>query len=580
MYIIPQTFNLISHYFGELYGEEMEDALTERFKATIGRYGVDISVKKESDDLSKLTEQDMVLITYGNMVLEKEVPPLETLKKFCDEHIKGSINTVHFLPFFPYSSDEGFSVINYREINPKLGTWDNIQTFAKEYKLMFDLVLNHCSPESTWFKDYISGIAPEKNYFIEVDSKTDLSKVVRPRPWDLLTKFHTSQGEKSLWTTFSDDQIDLNWKTPDVFFEFLDIILNYISKGASILRLDAVAFLWKEIGTSCIHLPQTHKVIKLLRLILDLLETKTFLLTETNVPHRENISYFGKSDEADMVYQFAMPPLLLYGLLKQTSQPFQDWVIGLNRLPLNCTYFNFTASHDGIGLRPLENLMADEEVLWLVAEAKKRGSLINYRTLPDGKKKPYELNITYRDALAEENDLNSEKSIQRFLCSQAIMLSFKGIPGIYFHSLMGSHNWQEGVKAGENRDINRKKWDWQQLNSSLTDPHSEYHQVYERYLKLIEARKSSSAFHPQSVQTIVETDPYLLCLYRQSLEENQHVLCWYNFTDVEQTISTNTVLQVLGQEDLFDLISQKDFVLSKTENLSIEPFGFIWMTTR
>lgn len=128
---------------------------------------------------------------------------------------------------------------------------------------MFDLVLNHCSARSSWFKDFIAGIEPARHYFLNMDPKQDYSEVVRPRTSPLLTKTRTIDGEANVWTTFSADQVDLNWCNPEVLFEFIDILMFYISKGMRIVRMDAVAFVWKELGTNCIHLPETHEIVKL-----------------------------------------------------------------------------------------------------------------------------------------------------------------------------------------------------------------------------------------------------------------------------------------------------------------------------
>jgi len=405
-----RTFKNMKKRLAFLYGHEHVDELSERLYMLIGRYGLQAyGGERGTYDIPPWDEKDAVLITYGDMISKKGESPLVSLKRFCDMRLSGAINTVHLLPFFPYSSDGGFSVIDYR--------------------------VNHCSASSKWFDQYIQGVYPYKNYFIEEDPNDErLSMVTRPRPWPLLTKVDTSEGEKHVWTTFSEDQIDLNFACPDVLFEFLDVLLGYVAKGARIIRLDAVAFLWKEVGTDCIHLEQTHQVVKLMREVLKTVSPETILLTETNVPHDENISYFGKGDEAHMVYNFALPPLLLHALLSEDSQYIQDWAHNLPPLPAGCSFFNFTASHDGIGVRALSGLVPDDQLDWIIKKVEERGGLVSYRSMPDGSKKPYELNITYRDAMDEPTD--QELGVRRFLCSQAIMLGLKGIPGIYFQSII------------------------------------------------------------------------------------------------------------------------------------------------
>ena len=405
-----------------LYGNDAEQML-ERFYMMIGRYGVGLETLPNR---KKWNEKDAVLITYADMVQDGENTPLSVLREFSNRHLKGAINTIHLLPFYPWSSDDGFSVIDYRQVAEENGTWQDVQDIGKDFNLMFDFVLNHCSSKSQWFKDYVSGIEPELNYFVEADPNEDLSEVTRPRATPLLTKVQTRAGTKHVWTTFSADQVDLNWKSPDLLFEFLDILFYYLTMGAKIFRLDAVAFMWKEIGTTCLHRPETHELVKLFRDVLEMVSPQSILLTETNVPHEENISYFGKGDEAHMVYQFSLPPLLLHGLLTESSDELTNWASNLPKLRSGCIFFNFTASHDGVGVRPLQGILDDNELNKLMEMMESRGGKVNWKSNSDGSKSPYELNITYYEAMSDPK--SASIGMRRFLCSQALALSLQGIP--------------------------------------------------------------------------------------------------------------------------------------------------------
>ncbi|MDZ7542974.1 alpha-amylase, partial [Clostridium perfringens] len=176
-------------------------------------------------------------------------------------------------------------------------------------------VANHISKSSSWFKGYLNDEEKYKNYFIKDDNNFDSKNVVRPRTSPLFHEYKGESGLKTAWTTFSEDQIDVNFGHFPVFLEMTDILLNYAQNGATSIRLDAIGFLWKESGTSCMHLPQTHAIIEIWRMLLDYFKPNTQIITETNVPHKENISYFGDTtNEANMVYQFALPPLVLHTL--------------------------------------------------------------------------------------------------------------------------------------------------------------------------------------------------------------------------------------------------------------------------
>ena len=197
-------------------------------------------------------------------------PPLKILAEFAAKRLTAIFNTIHILPFFPFSSDDGFSVIDYSRVNPALGTWEDVAALRRHFRLMFDLVLNHVSAHSAWVKRYLDGDGDYAQLAIAIDPKTDLSAVVRPRPLPLLTPFKRGDGGTvHLWTTFSDDQVDLNWANPAVMLRMVALMLDYIRRGAAMLRLDAVAYLWKNPGTACIHLPETHLLVQLLRAILD-----------------------------------------------------------------------------------------------------------------------------------------------------------------------------------------------------------------------------------------------------------------------------------------------------------------------
>ncbi|KUJ95321.1 MAG: Putative sucrose phosphorylase [Desulfonauticus sp. 38_4375] len=549
-----------------LYPQANLNRILDRIALLVARYE---SLSSKVDP--SLWEQNVtILISYGHMIQEKGTVPLQSLLQFLDSQLQEYIQGIHILPFFPYSSDDGFSVIDYRKVNPELGDWQDIERIARKYILMVDLVLNHVSKCSSWFQDYIGGILPALDFFIEVDPKTDLSQVARPRTTPLLTPVDTVLGTKWVWTTFSEDQIDLNYKNPDVLIEMLDILLFYILKGARIIRLDAIAYLWKEIGTSCLNLPQTHEVVKLFRDIIDYLAPGVLLLTETNLPQEDNYSYFGEQDEAHMVYQFSLPPLLLYSFHHQDSQLLTQWLQNISP-PENCTFFNFTASHDGIGLRPLEGLISEKELENLVQTIQDLGGLVSYRQEKDTQK-PYELNITYFDALKDPEDKdNISLQIQRFLCSQAIMLSLQGIPGIYLPSLFGTSNYYEGVeKNKQNRSINRPIFQYEELKNKLNNPKSKEYIVFKEYKKMLLARKNHIAFHHESKQEVLNLEKGLLGLKRIPGTESESVFCLYNLTKNSRTIPLDKIES--GLNKVKDLLT--DNIISKEINLP--PYGYLW----
>jgi sucrose phosphorylase len=505
-----------------------------------------------------LSEREALLITYGDQVRAPDEMPLRTLAEFCDRHLAGVVSGVHILPFYPWTSDDGFSVVDYRAVDPALGTWDDVGRFRR-FWLMFDGVINHLSASSAWFQGFLRDDPRYRRHFIVVDGQPDLSQVVRPRALPLLTKFNTEAGERAVWTTFSDDQIDLNYANPDVLLEIVDLLLFYVAHGAAFIRLDAIAYLWKQIGTPCIHLPQTHHLIQLFRAVLDEVAPHVRLITETNVPHRDNVAYFGDgTNEAHLVYNFALPPLTLHALHTGDARILSEWAASL-RLPASqVTFFNFLASHDGIGLNPARGLLPESEIEALVERVRAHGGLVSYKHNADGSRSPYELNVNYFDALSNPNTPESvETQVNRFMCAQAIMLALVGVPGIYFHSLFGSRGWPEGVaQTGRSRTINRQKCERDELERELRDPATLRSRVFTRYRDLLRARASSSAFHPHGAQAVVDCGPAIFALRRHSPDGGESRLCLHNVSAQPQVVH-----------------------LPAPASLTLQPYETRWLTT-
>ena len=154
-----------------------------------------------------------------------------------------------------------------------------------------------------------------------------------------------------------------------------------------------MAFLWKISGSSCINLPQTHEVVRLFRTLIECAQSDAIVITETNVPNTENLSYFGNSDEAHAIYNFSLPPLLIHSLLTGSSQHLRAWMMSMPPAAAGTTYFNFIASHDGIGLRPVEGLLSESDLEQLVTTLESFGGLISRRQSGEEESRAYEVNI-------------------------------------------------------------------------------------------------------------------------------------------------------------------------------------------
>jgi glucosylglycerate phosphorylase len=540
----------INEHLTFIYGEETAAPVFPILIEFLEEYRARIRPMYENthSQAAQLSEADSILITYGDQFQERGKPPLQTLTEFLTLHLKDDISSVHILPFYPYSSDDGFSVIDFYQVDPSLGSWDEIAQLGKHFRLMFDAVVNHISRQSDWFRRFKQGHKKYQDYFITVDPGTDLSKVVRPRALPLLTPVETNKGTQYVWTTFSDDQIDLNYANPQVLLEMINVLLFYGERGAEIIRLDAIAYLWKEIGTNCLHLPQTHAVVKLMRAVMDAVAPAVLLITETNVPHEENISYFGdylpgthRTDEAQMVYQFPLAPLVLHTFHRGNTQALSRWTAALQRPSPGKTFFNFIASHDGIGVNPARGILDEAEIQDLVDRTEKHGGRVSYKNNPDGSKSVYELNITFFDALNNPHAPEEEVDIRRFIAAQVIMLSLAGVPGIYVHSLFGSRNCQSCVEdSGRARSINRQKFHTPDLEAELEETGSLRQQVFSRYLHLLRLRKQQPSFHPAGDQQVLTLSDEIFALLRSSPDGKEKLLCLVNVLPRQQELEMQT----------------------------------------
>ena len=567
----------ISPLVEALYPNEDAVALAHKFAAKTGVDEADCVMPVSHQ--SHWNEQDVMLITYGDSIINGSEKPLKTLKKTLDHFLKESVSMVHILPYYPYTSDGGFAVSDYEIINPDLGDWDDVGEISQSYKIMADLVVNHCSSEHAWFKAFEAGDKKYENYFVQASPEDDLSEVVRPRTTPLLRLTRTPEGDKYVWCTFSHDQIDLNFANPEVFLEVMRLISLYIDKGASIFRLDAIGFLWKIIGTSCIHLPETHQAIQLMRALIEYRLSDAIIITETNVPKRENLTYFGNGNEAHMVYNFSLPPLLINALLTGSAKHLKTWLMSMPPAQMGTTFLNFIASHDGIGVRPAEGILDPEELQNMIHALQSFGAKVSWRTGLNGEKHPYEINIALIDAFKGTCEGEDEYQVARMLCAHAIAIALEGVPAIYVHSFFATENDYEAVaKTEHNRDINRHRWQENELNTLLTDESTLNHKVLSGLNRLISLRKQHAAFHPNATQFTLHLDDSLFGFWRQSLMRHQSIFVINNVTNQSQTFS-------LAQLNLIDMDEWKEIITDEMitdlyGEMILAPYQTVWITNR
>ena len=528
-----------------------------------------------TEDGESWSQNTIVLITYADTLEEKNSLPINSINKFLKTYCTDTFEIVHILPFFPSSSDKGFSVKDYYSIYHQFGQWNDILRISKDFGVMADVVINHGSSDSLWFKNFIKGKGKGSDYFLNFDEPFDTSKVVRPRTSDLLNPVETSDGIKYMWCTFSKDQVDYNFSNPVVLFEFVQIIIFYLSKGITVFRFDAVAFIWKKIGTSCINLEKTHEIVRLFRTLLTYLSPKAVLVTETNTPARENVSYFGNANEAHWIYNFSLPPILIYSILAGDSSYLEKLTMSMPPSQLGTSYLNFIASHDGIGLRPAETFLTKDEVTKFINLMEQNGGKVSYRSNNTDTPEPYEINITLFDAMKESFNKEVNLYVERFICIHAIMLSLEGVPAFYIHSLFGTRNDYALYKqTNQNRSLNRGKIKISEIDLSNESEPQSY--IFLKLKKLMLIRKKQPAFHPNAVQFTLHLGSNLYGIWRQSLDKKQSIFCISNLTDEVVNLSLLD-LNLIGFDHWRDIITEIE-IDDITSEIELRPYQTMWLT--
>jgi len=568
----------LAQQLGFIYSDiTLEQTLDDIAQALIDIMQLNQCEKEPKPFTNHWSEQDVILITYGDSVINKHHTPLKTLKNFLDSKVKNTINSVHILPFFPYSSDDGFSVIDYSSVNESLGAWDDIRAISQDYRLMSDLVINHCSSRSVWFDNFIKGQGTGHDFFYTALPDDDLSKVVRPRTSPLLKEVETGNGQKHVWCTFSHDQVDFDFRNPEVLKAFVTIIKQYIDNGISIFRFDAIAFLWKEAGTSSINLPQTHEIVRLLRALIESALPDAIIITETNIPNTQNLTYFGNANEAHAIYNFSLPPLLLNTLLTGSCLYLKRWLMSMPPAQDGTMYFNFIASHDGIGLRPAEGLLSVEEVNALAQTIQGFGGRVSWRNSDNGEKQPYELNISLYDALQGTVDGADQWNFARYICAHSIMFALEGIPGLYIHSLIGTQNdYEKLANTHNNRSINRRRWHEEVLAEALSDEKLHHHKVLTTLIALLNIRIKQPAFHPNATQFTLHLGLELFGFWRQSQDRKHSIFCISNITNKPLSLPLSE-LNLVVTDNWYELITGES-ITKLTEAIPLSPYQTVWIS--
>ncbi len=361
----------------------------------------------------------------------------------------------------------------------------------------------------------------------------------------------------------------------------IDGLLFYVRRGADILRLDAVTYIWAEPGTECVHLPETHEIVKLIRDVMDTAASGVALITETNVPQADNIAYFGDgTDEAHMVYNFALPPLVLHTFYREDATAISRWAATLRAPSPTATFFNILDTHDGIGLMGVKGILPAAEIDALVRTAQARGAHVSFKMTAGRQEEPYEINATWWSAV---NDAGSDEEIEfqvkRYLASRSLALALPGVPGLYIHGALGSANDTDlARKTGVKRDVNRGAIDAAAVAAEMKLPGSKLALLSRRLDPIARARTRLRSFHPNGAHRVLMLSPRVFALLRSAPENNAHLLAMTNVSNRMVPLSIPLEQLPVHTAHWRDVITGREWTAQDGRlEIGFQPYDIVWL---
>jgi sucrose phosphorylase len=408
---------------------------------------------------------------------------LADLLTVLDRHFPRAIGGVHVLPPYPSNADSGFSPLTHKQIDPRYGTWEDVERISARYDLCLDLTINHISDESAEFRDFLArGHASEyADLFVHVGTlgpitPDDLAKIHIRKEKEPFREIKLPDGSiDQVWCTFTEKQIDLNYNSPKTYALMEDYIQFLAARGVKLLRLDAFGYTTKKIGTSCFLVePDVYDILKWINGVAQEHGVETLPEVHDHSSYQYAISLHGMRP-----YAFALPPLLLYSLLDANSKWLKQW---LRMCPRN--QITVLDTHDGICIPDVEGVLPAEQIQAVIDNVSQRSadpilrrSAANVHSVGA----IYQMTCTYYDALKRNDDA--------YIAARAIQFFAPGIPQVYYVGLLAGQNDLELMEAtGESRDINRHRYTLEEVGEAVTQP------VVRRLLKLMEFRCSYPAF--------------------------------------------------------------------------------------
>ena len=614
------NFYAIHSLFHFLYGqrEDFQEQIVTLVEVMASRY-IKRSTELEEIDKSRERNHNWFLSQeWVGMALYADgfAGNLEGVKKRLPYLQELGVNLVHIMPMMDCpdgASDGGYAVSNFRDIDPRVGTLEELDSMSdsmrkREMLLTLDVVVNHTSNEHEWARRARAGEQKYQDYYYIFPNRDvpDMFEESMPEifPETSPGNFTWDQEmEKWVMTVFNNYQWDLNYNNPAVFIEMVDVILFWANRGADIVRLDAVAFLWKKIGTSCQNLQEAHLILQLMKDCCQVTAPGVLFIAEAIVAPVEITKYFGEdaviAKECEIAYNATFMALLWDAVATKNAKLLSQGVRSLPNKLDRATWLNYVRCHDDIGLG-FDN--ADIQYVNYEPTAHRR-FLLDYFTGKfkdsDARGQPFGSNLKTGDArisgslaslvgleaaLESQDEAAIDRSIKMILLLHSMILSFGGIPLIYYGDEIGTLNdcsfLQDENKAGDNRWMHRPRIDWEKAELRHEHGSVEF-RIYEGLKKLIAVRKTIQAFADFNNRELLTVDNEHLFVFLRSHPEKQAetVLVVGNFDARSQHLE----LSNLGNRGQFRHGQLQDLASGETpamfnNQLIVPPFRFYWLT--
>lgn len=513
------------------------------------------------------------------------------------------VTYLHLMPLFdcpPQNSDGGYAVSDYRKVNPALGTMEELADLAGELRangisLVLDFVFNHTSDEHEWAKLALAGDPDHQEFYYMFPDRTlpdQYQRTLRDIFPDQAPGAFTYRPEvnKWVWTTFNNFQWDLNYSNPAVFNAMLGEMLFLANQGVEILRLDAVAFIWKQMGTPCENLPQAHMIIQAFNAFARVAAPAMTFKSEAIVHPRDVATYISR-DECPISYNPTLMALLWESLATRKINLLRRSMQNYFALPETCAWVNYVRCHDDIGWT-----FADEDAALLGINGFDHRQFLNgfYIGRFEGSFAtgvPFNYNPVNQDmrisgmaaslagleqAVRLNNPVYQEHALKRLLLIHSVILSAGGIPLIYLGDEIATLNdysyEQDPAKSADSRWIHRPAFDWERA-AVRHDASTPQGWLFSHLLKLIDIRKHDAAFAGGKTEFIDTWNDHVFAYLRSG-----QVLILANFTERDQYVVHTVIQNTLGQTRARDLVTGE--VIDMTGGIVLKPYEFRWLRVK